>query len=355
MAIKGRKYIPNQHLYKNPLPVHPLDLPLLIPHNPVSWVYWLYSYFTQSSFGEKIPVLIENVSTVSNHECACLQIIVPSEKHRQYLWRNGFFGKGSLSRTEATWYKRSFNVANKASLEEVTKKRREQRLLFKQERIKYEEKQLELRRAGILDSETLLADDKEFLRQLRDRELFFEKSLNTPKTTNVESISPEEKEDLEKFILSPTEAFFLVYGLAVLDISTTELAKEFHDQVDILTFIRNYAAYHHYRSHGWCVRDGVKFGCNYLLYKRGPPFSHAEFAINVMNTDNPKDYTFYSSLSRVIGGASKTLILTYVSFTEPHEKMIDLWNRHKYSHIFENCIQINEFVYKRWSPGRHRD
>ena len=355
MAIKGRKYIPNQHLYKNPLPVHPLDLPLLIPHNPVSWFYWLYSYFTQSSFGEKIPILIDVISVGSDYKNSCLQISVPLTKHREYLWRNGFFGKGSLSRTEATWYKRNFNTANKASLEEVTKKRREQRLLFKQERIKYEEKQLELRRAGVVDSETLLAEDKEFLRQLRDRELSFEENLKKHEKINVISASTQKSEDLEKYILSPAEAFFLVYGLKVLDIPLKDLANELQKQLDILTFIRKYAAYHHYRSHGWCVRDGVKFGCDYLIYKRGPPFSHAEFAISVMDNDHPKDYTFYSSLSRVIGGASKTLLLTYVSFTKSNEEMIELWIKHKYSDIFENCIQMNEFLYKRWSPGRHRD
>ena len=41
-------------------------------------------------------------------------------------------------------------------------------------------------------------------------------------------------------------------------------------------FIVNYVVYHHYRSLGWTVKSGVKFCVDYLLYKRGPAFDHAE-------------------------------------------------------------------------------
>lgn len=41
-------------------------------------------------------------------------------------------------------------------------------------------------------------------------------------------------------------------------------------------FIVNYVAYHHYRSLGWTIKSGIKFCVDYLLYKRGPVFDHAE-------------------------------------------------------------------------------
>lgn len=41
-------------------------------------------------------------------------------------------------------------------------------------------------------------------------------------------------------------------------------------------FIVHYILYHHYRSLGWVVRTGLKFCVDYLLYKRGPVFHHAE-------------------------------------------------------------------------------
>jgi len=41
-------------------------------------------------------------------------------------------------------------------------------------------------------------------------------------------------------------------------------------------FLINYVVYHHYRSLGWVVKGGIKFCVDYLLYKRGPVFTHAE-------------------------------------------------------------------------------
>lgn len=41
-------------------------------------------------------------------------------------------------------------------------------------------------------------------------------------------------------------------------------------------FLLNYVAYHHFRSLGWVVKSGIKFCADFLLYKRGPAFSHAE-------------------------------------------------------------------------------
>lgn len=41
-------------------------------------------------------------------------------------------------------------------------------------------------------------------------------------------------------------------------------------------FLVNYVFFHHYRSLGWVVKNGVKFCVDYLLYKRGPVFHHAE-------------------------------------------------------------------------------
>jgi tRNA-splicing endonuclease subunit Sen2 len=40
-------------------------------------------------------------------------------------------------------------------------------------------------------------------------------------------------------------------------------------------FLVSYIAYHHYRSLGWVVKPGIKFCCDWLLYRRGPAFSHS--------------------------------------------------------------------------------
>lgn len=48
-------------------------------------------------------------------------------------------------------------------------------------------------------------------------------------------------------------------------------------------FIVNYIVYHHYRSLGWVIKGGIKFCVDYLLYKRGPVFSHAEYVVVILH------------------------------------------------------------------------
>lgn len=58
-------------------------------------------------------------------------------------------------------------------------------------------------------------------------------------------------------------------------------------------FLINYVVYHHYRALGWVVKGGIKFCVDYLLYKRGPVFHHAEyvcFHIGTNMTLNPSQH-----------------------------------------------------------------
>ena len=47
-------------------------------------------------------------------------------------------------------------------------------------------------------------------------------------------------------------------------------------------FPYQYAVYHHFRAKGYVVKDGTKFGCDFLLYKEGPPFYHAQYSVRIM-------------------------------------------------------------------------
>lgn len=47
-------------------------------------------------------------------------------------------------------------------------------------------------------------------------------------------------------------------------------------------FLVNYVAYHHYRSLGWVVKGGIKFCVDFLLYKKGPVFHHAEYVLRLL-------------------------------------------------------------------------
>jgi tRNA-splicing endonuclease subunit Sen2 len=47
-------------------------------------------------------------------------------------------------------------------------------------------------------------------------------------------------------------------------------------------FLVSYVSYHHFRSLGWVVKPGIKFSCDWLLYRKGPVFSHSAFACVVV-------------------------------------------------------------------------
>ncbi|XP_028047203.1 tRNA-splicing endonuclease subunit Sen2 isoform X3 [Monomorium pharaonis] len=95
----------------------------------------------------------------------------------------------------------------------------------------------------------------------------------------------------EALHLTFEETFFLLFGLGCLqlihfdgspvDINSAWLyfCKEKSD------FIQKYVVYHYYRSKGWVVKPGIKYGGDFLLYKEGPPFYHASYIVLVEVAD----------------------------------------------------------------------
>ncbi|OAP61649.1 tRNA-intron endonuclease [Fonsecaea erecta] len=206
---------------------------------------------------------------------------------------------------------------------------------------------------------------------------------------------PVPQENQEHLNLSLEEAFFLSYALGVLDIycddSNTILPPSsllslfrrhsYHPPRSLSVpaepddpFMISYAVYHHYRSLGWVVRSGVKFSTDYLLYNRGPAFSHAEFAIVIIpsythaywtqsTTPEPckanerrtskKSWWWLHGINRVQAQVHKQLVLCYVDVPPPlkdaeKRKDVDIgWLFSRY--------KIRDVNVRRWTPNRSRD
>ncbi|CAD6443274.1 d9d6b343-0e1c-436f-b7d9-a639f4326aab [Sclerotinia trifoliorum] len=196
-------------------------------------------------------------------------------------------------------------------------------------------------------------------------------------------------EDQEHFQLTMEEAFFLSYGLGaltVLDpvtksgISNQDLFSLFRkssyfppvSNPSLSTddpFLINYVVYHHFRSLGWVVRGGIKFSVDYLLYNRGPVFSHAEFAVlilpsysdpywssgpflqNYVKGKQERSWSWMHCINRVITQVKKTLILVYVDIPAPVDGSI---KENSVDELLQK-YKVREVVLKRWSPNRSRD
>lgn len=99
--------------------------------------------------------------------------------------------------------------------------------------------------------------------------------------------------------LMPEEAMFLSYALGCLIVSQSvqqqscHYSSEGNDMYREMTidemwtaftradkaFPMRYAVYHHYRTKGWVVKSGLKFGTDWVLYPVGPPFYHAQYTV----------------------------------------------------------------------------
>lgn len=451
-----RPYRPSRPNYKqihaHPLPINIFPLPPLIPHNPLSVLQIALIYFFQlvvppSSHPLKLYQGCFTSETRSVH--------ITDEKTIRSLWEQGFFGKGSLSRSEPSWLdreKRRKGVRASETSEELTKRRREERREFKKERARKEREVIEekLHAEGkytarntaddgenedhglIMDSEK--AHEPDDLRSASQSEAQPKKVsiAGTGSLGRVEEEYPTEAQaalkdpirpqgdavtvgfqkptqtadtitNQEHLQLTPEEAFFLVYGLGVLQItsqnpqtiiSTNSLLSLFRQNSYFPPrppselrpddpFLLSYVVYHHFRSLGWVVRPGIKFAVDYLLYNRGPAFSHAEFAVVIVPSYHhrywlstptlaaaskkreSRSWWWLHCINRVQSQVRKSLLLVYVEVPPPMDPVSSLGD-----HAWEgtgsvaadidingmlNQYRIRELTIRRWTPNRSRD
>ncbi|KAI0110586.1 hypothetical protein F4776DRAFT_642442 [Hypoxylon sp. NC0597] len=212
-----------------------------------------------------------------------------------------------------------------------------------------------------------------------------EPGLSEPllESTNISETRSESNDvqlvDKEHLQLCLEEAFYLVFALGALTVLDPSTGKPFTAS-DLFTlcrqmsyipprqinlqpddpFLIHYAVYHHFRSLGWVARPGIKFGVDWMLYNRGPVFSHAEFAVMVLPayTDPwwksegrrppQRSWHWLHTVNRVQTTALKTLVLAYVDIPPPFEEnlgAVEILKRYR----------VREFIVKRWLSNRNRD
>jgi tRNA-splicing endonuclease subunit Sen2 len=136
-------------------------------------------------------------------------------------------------------------------------------------------------------------------------------------------------------------------------------------------FVLKYAVFHHFRSLGWVVRSGIKFAVDFLLYNRGPAFSHAEFAVMVLPSyshpywsetsqrreeckkKESRDWWWFHRINRVQSLAHKSLMLVYVEVPPPWDQNPAAGAKLDIGAVLKQ-YKVREFVVGRWTPNRHR-
>ncbi|KAG2011385.1 tRNA-intron endonuclease [Coprinopsis cinerea AmutBmut pab1-1] len=387
----GARNHENNRIYAHPLPLLFVDSPA----GPVKSVLGLLGLSLTR---------IENPHCEGIFDPITRSVWVSNMEDSMVLWRRGFFGKGNLSRSEPSWLSRQLNIRKAAqgkqlTSEEITARRRAERKQFKLDRARAiaavaQEAEEIFEKEGRAIAPALSGPAIPSAATWKPSQpIEFPARAATPADSIDGADEGEEEEEelknVEHLQITLQEAFFLLWNmdcLTVLDPNTLEpmslkdiwiafqrahLPPSFDQPPPPLQFdnpfLINYAVYHHYRSLGWVVKGGIKFCVDYLLYKRGPVFSHAEFALVVMpvyedeqgqassmvNLQNstPFTWSWLSTINRVNSQVQKTLVLVYVTIPSKSRISTNVLN----SPACFKHYSIREVVLRRFIPARMRD
>jgi tRNA-intron endonuclease len=90
----------------------------------------------------------------------------------------------------------------------------------------------------------------------------------------------------------------------------TEICKkEVHD------FDKKYLVYKNFRDKGYIINPGIKFGCDFAVYEKGPGIDHAPFLIQVYNRSDS-----ISSTAIVLAGRLATTVRKQFIYAIPKGK-----------------------------------
>ncbi len=85
--------------------------------------------------------------------------------------------------------------------------------------------------------------------------------------------------------------------------------KEYHN------FDKKFLVYKNYRDKGYIVNPGIKFGCDFAVYQKGPGIDHAPYLVQVYNSSDS-----ISSTGVVLAGRLATSVRKQFILAIPHGK-----------------------------------
>ncbi|KAK6636132.1 hypothetical protein RUM43_009784 [Polyplax serrata] len=159
----------------------------------------------------------------------------------------------------------------------------------------------------------------------------------------------------ESLNLNFEEAFFLNFALQCLKVtdgnnvvfSSNELWKKFCSIQQ--NFCEKYLVYHYYRSKGWIVHSGLKYGGDYLLYKDGPAYNHATFLVKIVSEGTNFIWRDFLAINRLVETFNKEVIFCTVLHVETKPVA-----EHRSLGDFLRCFRVQEVTSKRWFPTKDR-
>ena len=128
---------------------------------------------------------------------------------------------------------------------------------------------------------------------------YYGKPLGIPKPKGINFDAP--------LILDLIESYYLIQ-IGILQITLNEkilslrelkaICKKQYDQFD-----SKYIVFQNLRNQGYIVSPGIKFGCDFAVYERGPGIDHAPFLVQVLKREE-----IMSASSIILSGRLATTV-----------------------------------------------
>ena len=85
--------------------------------------------------------------------------------------------------------------------------------------------------------------------------------------------------------------------------------REYHD------FEKKYKVYKYFRDRDYIINPGIKFGCDFAVYEKGPGIDHAPYLVQVYNRKDP-----ITTTGVVLAGRLATTVRKQFILAIPHGK-----------------------------------
>ena len=95
--------------------------------------------------------------------------------------------------------------------------------------------------------------------------------------------------------------------------------QEYHN------FDKKYIVYKNFRDKGYIVNPGIKFGCDFAVYQKGPGIDHAPFLVQVYNKSDAITSTGVVLAGRLARTVRKQFILAIPSGKNVDYLALDWW------------------------------
>lgn len=153
---------------------------------------------------------------------------------------------------------------------------------------------------------------------------FYGKPIGIPKPKATEFNVPLILDLMEGLYLMEKGIITISEGPNQAEVSFEKLRKRVRKLYE--EFDQKYAVYQDLRDAGLIVTPGIKYGCDFAVYKHGPGMEHAPYMVSVKKTENEVTATEIVKVGRLATTVRKRFIIAIPNLeTEGIQYLIFKW------------------------------